>query len=105
MIHLNFVSGIAGAGKSFASLETTAHRAKRGDWILYVVPTVALAQQAAATLRSFGSGIEPEIIHHGVVPVVAPAVLHALGLRPASGRILLITWSAFMSMPFFPAKG
>jgi hypothetical protein len=69
-----------------------------------VVPTVALINEAAAQFRRLSPQRPAECIHNETADIVGAALMKALKERPVGGRILFITWSAFLSLPFFPGR-
>ena len=101
---LSYVNAIAGAGKSHVSLHAAHEEVLNGSWLLFVVPTVALIKEAATKFRELSPHIEPECIHHETASIVGAALMESLKERPKGGRILFITWSAFLSLPFFPGR-
>jgi hypothetical protein len=104
MIKLNYVDAIAGAGKSYTSLKEVHASVLKGGWVLFVVPTVALINEAAAQFRRLSPQRPAECIHNETADIVGAALMKALKERPEGGRILFITWSAFLSLPFFPGR-
>jgi hypothetical protein len=104
MIKLHFVDAVAGAGKTHAALRAAHRKAFKGLWVLFVMPTVALIEEAAAQFRNLYPQIEPECIHNETSSFVTSAVMAALKERTEQGRVLFITWSAFLSIPFFEGR-
>ena len=97
------VSALASAGKTYRMTRAAHSLALRDEWVLIVQPTVALIEEAAAGFRTLTPTVSPEVIHGGNAENVTAAILAALKTRPGTGRVLFITWSAFIGLPFFPA--
>src|SRR4051794_24997898 len=104
MTTIRFVDALAGPGKTFAMAQQACDRASAGEGVLLVLPTLHLSNEVEPHLRRFNSAVTVDVIHGGVADQVIAAVLASLKQGARGGRVLIITWSAFVALPFFPGK-
>ncbi|WP_336491342.1 hypothetical protein [Methylobacterium nigriterrae] len=99
-----YVSALAGAGKTHAGARQAHSGAAAGQAVIFILPTLDLINEVALDLRSLTPAVAVDIIHSGVSDSVVRDVLAALHQGPQNGRILIVTWSALVRLPFFPNK-
>lgn len=99
-----YVSSPASAGKTYLMRQAAYAEAAAGKWVLLVLPTLALIEEVLLAFRELASAIEPQVINSETTSFVISTLLAALRKRPAGGQIIIITWSAFAALPFFPGK-
>src|SRR4051812_6971288 len=79
--------------------------ATRGEWVLIVQPTIELIKQAALDLRALGGGYTfDEVYGEASEGYVRSTIMANLYGRPRGGRIMVIPWSAFEGLAFFPGR-
>src|ERR1700712_1582190 len=104
MFTIYTVNALAGAGKSTAAGDYAFVQASKGGQVLYVAPTLSLIEELSAKLRSRNPSVSIKEIHSGVADGVVSAILASLRSKPQGGRVLLVTWLAFVALPFFPRR-
>src|SRR4051812_12369872 len=100
MSAISYVNALAGAGKTRAMARQAHSAAAGGEAVLLVLPTLDLIRQVEADLSSLSPAVSVDAIHSGVTESVIPATLKALKLGPQNGRVLIITWAAFLRLLF-----
>ncbi|GJE43760.1 hypothetical protein [Methylobacterium soli] len=105
MSHILKVNALAGAGKTYSAVRHARSLAAAGQAVIFVLPTLSLCGEVEVALRSLTPTVIVDVIHSAVAGSVVQAVLAALSQGPQNGRILVVTWSAFVRLPFFPNRG
>jgi len=99
---IHYVSANCGAGKSHGACRYIKDNLFEKNF-LYVAPSLQLVSEIAERLRSLG--VSPRVITSETHPkCVKRTVMEALESAPDLGCCLLITWQAFVDLPFFPNR-
>jgi hypothetical protein len=99
---IDFVSAPCGAGKSYGACRYIKDHLFEKNF-LYVAPSLQLVSEVEARLRAMGVALR--VITSETHPkCVKRAVMEALEWAPDLGCCLLITWQAFVDLPFFPNR-
>ncbi|WP_156467664.1 hypothetical protein [Methylobacterium sp. Leaf91] len=78
--------------------------ATKSEASLIIVPTIELINQIKVDLQGLMPLINVEAVHSGTVDGVTSNVLAQLKLGREGGRVLIITWSSFERLPYFPGR-
>ncbi len=102
MNRINFVSAPCGSGKTHSTCLYIKENIG-GTNFLYTAPSCHLLNQTATMLQSLG--LKPRVItSETYARHVKGAIIDALKNDPTPGCILLVTWQAYVDLPFFPNR-
>ena len=98
---IQFVSAECGRGKTYATCKVISETiAERNH--LYVAPTIKLLEQTKQELTKFG--IAADSIHSDNTDAPIASILDYLRKANRQGHVLLITWAAYSSLPYFHSR-
>ena len=99
---IRYVSAECSRGKTLAACKYMASKLIFSNF-LYVAPTKKLLQQTLATLQQLG--VNPTLIDSDTTPKrVNAAIISYLKEAPDCGAVLLVTWSAYEHLSYFPKR-
>ena len=94
-----YVSAPCAAGKTYAACQYIANEQGLTNHI-YVAPSLRLLKQTSETLQA--NGVKPTVITSETQPGhVKRAIIDKLKEKSAPGKVLLITWQAYVDLPDF----
>lgn len=96
---ISYVSSACGTGKTYSTAKYISRNRDIGNYMI-VCPTRVLLEQTRDTLVEFG--VIPKVIHSETQDETATgAIVEYLKSAHSVGEVLLITWQAFLKMPYF----
>ena len=101
--NVRYVSAECSTGKTLAACNYIVSKLGFSNF-LYVAPTRRLLQQTYATLEEMG--VRPKLIDSDTNPksVNAAIISYLLKEAPDCGAVLLVTWSAYEHLSYFPKR-
>ena len=99
---IDYVGGACSSGKTYNTCSYIEEHCKEGNF-LYVVPSNQLGEQTAKELRR--RGLNVCVINSASHPkTVRREIIKALKEAPEFGLVLVVTWQAFVGLPYFPEE-
>ena len=97
-----YVGGACSSGKTFRACVFIEEHCKESNF-LYVAPSNQLGEQTVKELRR--RGLNVCVINTGTHPkTVRREIIRALKEAPEYGVVLVVTWQAFVGLPYFPEE-
>jgi len=94
-----YAGGPCGTGKSYAACEYISRNLMQSNY-LYVVPSLILVDEINQMLSGFG--IKATVITSNTHRSVKSAIIkHMNGIKDDFGKVLLITWQAYVDLPYY----
>ena len=97
-----FVSGPCGSGKTYALCQEIAENLGHSTNVLLVLPTYQLIDQVVKDLEQLG--VQAKVITTRTHARARQAILLEFKSAPETGRVLLVTWSAYSLLPYVDRK-
>lgn len=102
MDHIYYVSAPAASGKTHAMCLKASEHVLKGENVLIVLPTLLLIDEIAIRVGALGLQARLQVLTSKTEIRVISSIIQALEDSSSRGRLLVITWTAFVSLPFFP---
>lgn len=102
---IQYVSAPCGAGKTTAVCDLIKSTLRHETNVMVVLPTIKLTEEVEQKLKDLG--LKPIVIagdRKQGERSVRSAIMKALRNAPEHGFILLVTWNAFVDLPYFDRK-
>jgi len=97
-----YVGGACSSGKTYQTCSHIREHCKEGNF-LYVAPSNQLGEQTVKELRR--RGLNVRVINTGTHPkTVRREIIKAMKEAPEFGFVLVVTWQAFVGLPYFPGE-
>jgi hypothetical protein len=97
--HISYVSSPCGTGKTYSTAQYISRNRDLGNYLI-VCPTKKLLEQSRVTLAEFG--VVAKVIHSETQDESATgAIVEQLKTAHSVGEVTLITWQAFLQIPYF----